>query len=97
MGRLNQGVIFTAVTTGIGNGTRLQVLLLGSDGHLYLIWQDVTEARVPHQDATNAMIPLLRSTGGTPDFPLGFPDLCARMSPCHRPAKRCSSHQSCRR
>ena len=36
MGRLNQGVIFTAVTTGIGNGTRLQVLLLGSDGHLYL-------------------------------------------------------------
>ena len=59
MGRLNQGVIFTAVTTGIGNGTRLQVLLLGSDGHLYLIWQDVTGAWVPHQDATNAMIPLL--------------------------------------
>ena len=59
VGRLNKGVTFTALTTGIGNGARLQVLLLGSDGHLYLIWQDVTGAWVPYLDAANTMIPLL--------------------------------------
>jgi hypothetical protein len=56
---LPQGVTFSALATGIGNGGRLQVFALGTDGRVYLIWQDVDGTWHPYQDGSGNMLSLL--------------------------------------
>jgi hypothetical protein len=50
---------FSEVVAAIGNDSnKLQVLLLGNDGNVYLIWQDVTGAWHPYVDPNNNMLSL---------------------------------------